>query len=922
MKPTACRSLLILSILLVNSLLLADIRTTGEISGNIETEDGQPLPGATIELSSENLIQRSVLDYSNDQGFFRFLNLKPGKYFATVSLQGFGTKKYEIDVEVGSVRSLKVILAPSTVTEQVEVTDVVPLIDAKSPQIAVNYTQETVERIPIRREFIDFMDLVPGINDRGAYGAGGKDEGKYNRGSATSAYRLNGVDVSNIDFGSTWVNPSFDTIEEIQVVGIGTSAEYGNYIGATVNVVTKSGTNQLHGGVSYFYTNDDLQSDNSNGIIDLNPQQNDYTTEGSVSLGGPIVKDKVLFFANYGLNAYAVAPFDSAFFNEFRQHHVQGRVDWLLNENNTISGMFNTDPASDGNLGLLAGSGPEIAYDESFRTDTYYGSWNNTLNQNTFVEVKFAGFSGDYDRSPVAPLDISAVTDDTTGKKYGSFGFVTGQENKRNSITGNISHYADDFMKSSHSFKFGMEYEDASTKSDKDQTGIATFFIYQYGPYNVITGLTGYHEHTNASTNRFGAFVQDDVRLNENVTVNLGLRYDRPVLDDARLGHLATFNFVAPRLGLSYDLHGDGKNVGHLHYGRYYDKITTYGPIGYAGTGFEDPINYYLVLTPNPIDPTDQEFLHQVIQPQNLLGSFPLGQIPVDPDLTGPYTDVFNAGYETMVTNDLAVSFDYVYKRDRDFIIQTDRNQHTYEPFQYTNPFTNTTKTLFRQTDTLPTDFILSNDPFYKRNHHFAFVSVRKRQTPRLILEGSLTYQRSIGTTENDSGTAWSVGSFSYHTNPNFTQDPFYEGLLTFDRTWQFKVLTSYDFPHQIRLSADYRWLSGRPWAPVTQSVLIPGLNAASFYEVLLEPRGNRRWESTNSFNLRFSKLFNLGNVAASPSQIEAIVDIFNVFNDDAPESINNFVAARYAISGEPSFGLPQTIVLPRRVRLGARFTF
>src|SRR5262249_60816364 len=91
-----------------------------------------------------------------------------------------------------------------------------------------------------------------------------------------------------------------------------------------------------------------------------------------------------------------------------------------------------------------------------------------------------------------------------------------------------------------------------------------------------------------------------------NATVNLGVRYDRPTIRDEAGGFdLATFNCVAPRLGLSYDLRGDAKNVAHGHYGRYYDKLTTYGPIGYAGTGFVDPINYYLLVTPNAIDPTD-----------------------------------------------------------------------------------------------------------------------------------------------------------------------------------------------------------------------------------------------------------------------------------------------------------------------------
>ena len=440
---TVCFLSVLLGVFFLAQVALADIRTTGEISGSVETAEGQAVPGATVELTGAGLIQQSVVQYSNEQGLFRFLNLKPGRYVATVSLEGFASKKYEVDVQVGTSRTVRAMLEPSSVDVELEVSDTVPLIDARSTQLAENYSRETVENIPIRREFIDFMDLVPGVNDRGAYGAGGQDEDKYSRGSATSAYRLNGVDVSNVNFGSTWVNPSFDTIEEIQVVGIGTSAEYGNYIGTTVNVVTKSGTNQYHGGASYFFTNDALQADNSDDVIDLEPQQNDYTNDVSLTLGGPIVKDTLLFFANYGLNTYAVAPFDSAFFNEFQQHHVQGRIDWLVNKDNSISGMFNTDPASDGNLGLLAGSGPEIAYDEDFRTDTYFGSWNSTVRSNTFLEVKFAGFRGDYDRFPVAPLDVFAINDGTTGRKYGSWGFVAGDQNERDTITANVTHYSE-----------------------------------------------------------------------------------------------------------------------------------------------------------------------------------------------------------------------------------------------------------------------------------------------------------------------------------------------------------------------------------------------------------------------------------------------------------------------------------------------
>jgi hypothetical protein len=123
-------------------------------------------------------------------------------------------------------------------------------------------------------------------------------------------------------------------------------------------------------------------------------------------------------------------------------------------------------------------------------------------------------------------------------------------------------------------------------------------------------------------------------------------------------------------------------------------------------------------------------------------------------------------------------------------------------------------------------------------------------------------------------------------------------------------------------LAADYRILSGRPWTPVTRNNTIDELNASSFYDVFLEPRGDRRWDASNLLNLRVSKWFDIGSIGGQPARIQAIFDVFNLLNDDSPEAINNFVQARYAISGEAAFGKPSELVLPRRVRLGARFVF
>src|SRR5438874_1483672 len=106
----------------------ADVRTTGEVSGYVVSEDGQPLSGASVTLTGEALIQQSVIQYADDKGYFRFINLKPGTYSLNISLQGFSAKKYQVDVEVGSNKSIRAQLVPMSTTAEVTVTDTVPLI--------------------------------------------------------------------------------------------------------------------------------------------------------------------------------------------------------------------------------------------------------------------------------------------------------------------------------------------------------------------------------------------------------------------------------------------------------------------------------------------------------------------------------------------------------------------------------------------------------------------------------------------------------------------------------------------------------------------------------------------------------------------------------------------------------------------------
>ena len=256
---------------------VAQIPVKGEISGVVVDQSEGVLPGVAVTITGEKLFQKSLTVVSDRVGAFRFLNLTPGEYQLEFTLQGMGTVKMTgVNVDVGRTTPIKASMPVASVTEQVQVEAKGVTIETNRPQVTVNYSSEFIEKLPTAtRNYIDVMNASPGINDNTAYGTSGNVSfSGFTTGSMTSAFRFNGVDVSDPAFGYSAISPIYETIEEIQVVGVGASAEYGNFEGASVNVVTKSGTNVLHGSATLLGTGARLYGDNSGGVYEYRP--NDY----------------------------------------------------------------------------------------------------------------------------------------------------------------------------------------------------------------------------------------------------------------------------------------------------------------------------------------------------------------------------------------------------------------------------------------------------------------------------------------------------------------------------------------------------------------------------------------------------------------------------------------------------------------------
>jgi outer membrane receptor protein involved in Fe transport len=922
--------------------LYGDERSEGKIEGLVMSEDGSPLPGATITLTGEKLIASSATQTSNERGVFRFLNLTPGEYTVAIAMPGFATQEIRASVRVGQTSSVETRMALAGERAEVMVRGQAPLIDKTSPQLATNYTTQQIQQLPNARSYIDIIENAPTVTDRSAYGAGGNVDGYdvFGFGAATNTYSLNGVMVSNLEFGNTWVNPNYDTVAEIQIIGPGASAEYGNYTGAAVNVVTKAGTNEYHGGFTAWYTDDRLVADNSGGIADLQQPVRDYDWEGAVHLGGPIVREKLLFFASAAHYTSAQAPFKDPtiegdvpyLYNDNERQSYQLRLDYLLNPQNRITGMYNRDPIDEVDDGLLPGAGREIGYARLQNTNTAFLTWQAVWEADTATELKYAGVNGHNYRQPNSSLEIPAVYDYRVGlRQFNSTGFVRNQTNARHTGIGTVTRYVDDFLKASHDLKAGVEYEWAKTKTVFKSAGNMFLYIFPYsGDVNYLLAIVNYNTRQRTRVERPAAFIQDNIRIGRRLTANVGLRYDRPdYIDQNNDETLLQFDNWSPRFGLSYDFTGDGRTVAHASWGRYYNQAPTYGPGFYTGTG-NTPVSYYRIFSDAAVDPADWEAMRDlIVQPENLFLEFTSSSLPVVGDPENPKSDVFSIGIERQISSRLAAALNFVYKETDGYLglIDTNAAQVTYAPFEFNSPLDGRPVPLWTLTGEFPDQQAFGQLDALGQRQRLATLEVRSNPTDKLALNGSVTWERSTGNHDNNECSVLSLCTNYRFNNPNYLENPFEQGILSAVHEWQVKLNGYYLFPWDIQLGASLRWLSGAPWGATTDSFRIPGLAFAGFGAVRIEPKDEREQDDSAIFDLQVGKAFQLG-----PASVTLLATVLNVFNVDyqAFDYYNNNINATYTYEqnedGTPasSFGKPQAFNSgrPRQTRFGVRVTF
>jgi len=888
---------------------------TGGIRGIVRDETGGLLAGVTVEASGPALIGGPMAEVTNSQGLYRFDRLPIGTYSVKFTLQGFSTvERRGVRVEVGRSVEMDIPLAVGTVAETVTVSGAAPVVDALHAGTSTNFNLEMLQNIPSQRtSFFDTVSFMPAVRTD-QQTANSATFILYGSSSDQNAIQIDGHDEADPVYGGVWDFPNPDIVQELQVVGIGASAEHSGFQGGIVNLVTKSGGNTFKGSGSWYFTENAMVSNNTPG--EQFPFKIDYFHDLTWQVGGPIVKDRWWGTAIFELNKVhqGQVGVDLDRSPDIRRFRTFFKVNGKLSDHDSLEvGLNDSHYRSAGQVSRTRP--PETVARETGHNPLTSARWTRTIGSKTVFEARGSYFYiSDEFTSSIGDVTTSSHYDLATGAFSKNLPYPSHDLIHRPQVSASLTHYANDFIKGSHDFKFGLQLAPNNRVIESaPYFSNALYYDLAGAPYYAL------FRQPNVSagkTTTAGGFVQDNWSLTDRVTFNLGVRYDHTAAEipgtDKRddrfdviagtfpgISDLIRFSTVSPRLGAVLKLDKNGKTVAKGGYGRYYGHLNmamfygiSPGNTATIALAYNDATRKYDI----PYYTFD-----------------PLANFAIDPDLKNQYTDQVFAGIEREIIPDLGLELMYIHKKEGNWIRLKDLTG-VYVPQPYVDTFRGQTQTLTVFNRTSPSSaskYTVTNRDDFRQSYDTVILSANKRLSHKWQLQGSYQWQRAKGVASGSltlgSQDFGFIGPSSFGRDPNDLINAY--GRFTTDSTNSLKANFTYEAPYGVHLGLRESYESGRPYGRL---VTVLGLNQGS-RNVLAEPRGAYELPSTNSFQIRVDKDFPLG----AQRRLRLSLDVFNVFNNDTAITARN-----NSSQGDALFGQSLTVFAPRRALAGIRFEF
>ncbi|MGE3274823.1 MAG: carboxypeptidase regulatory-like domain-containing protein [Vicinamibacterales bacterium] len=918
--------------------------STGTIQGRVSDAQGAVLPGVTVTATSPSMLGPQTV-VTSETGNYRFPAVPPGTYTVTYELPGFNTIKREgIQITLGFTATLNIELSLATLEETVTVTGESPVIDTTSTRVQQNFKLDQLQSIPNGRDMWSLLAVTPAVT-MSRIDVGGNRAGTQ---TGYTAYGFTGqvrvlIEGINTTEGNSGAGFYFDysSLEEVFMGTSGQSAEMPNP-GVQSQFIAKSGGNQFSGEYYLDWYNNSLQGSNipdeaiARGVREHSNEMDRYY-DTAINVGGPIKKDKVWWFGTYRTQFNAVGQpqflFDKSF--DTKLWNPVAKVTYQANQNNKLIGYYQYGQKIQANR-LPQGSYFYSDPGQTFRQDSgswvWKGEWNGTVSDKLYVEARYGVFG--YYFPQIANSDLGYWFRDTTNLTLEGSPQRQQSDRDRKQITAAATYFLDT-GKGSHTVKVGMEHflesqwvgylEGVGGNRDLQYTNGRSNQIVFWFPTAVdevgklgISGDSGNLLSVN-KLNVFGAFVNDTWAMGR-MTVNAGVRFDRyrnwlPEQRQVAYSHgidklsipdlvfpeqeVNVFNSFAPRVGVVYDLSGNGRSVIKANYGLYWHN---------PGPGLSSDVNPNQSsknVTYRWTDTNGDQRWQPGEESANPTSTNLAGTRSKDPNLKQPYTHEAGVFFEQQISDVIGSRIGFVYKTEDDLYqsYQANRPISAYTvPFAFTDigadgvsgTADDRVLTLYgvpsSQAANFPVNQVIMNTG---QNGRYKTVeaSVSKRYASR--------WSASVG------------GSYTIRDNypSNFPNNPNAPGR--YKRTnWDFKATASYDAPYGIRISPVLRHQSGQNFAREISVGSAAATAAGAIFSGTIYadlPEDNRQANIT-VFDVRAEKTVELG----ARTRVRLFLDVFNIANSSTAETITVTTGANYL--------RPTAILAPRTARLGFRF--
>ncbi len=893
-KPRCFLWLLVVLVLAGLAAGPAFAQETGSISGKVRGEDGSPMPGVTVRVSGE-LLPAGRSEVTDGDGVFDFQRLPPGTYQVVAELTGLGTVQREAVVALGTNTQLDLVLNPS-MSEEITVAAVVPMIDLKSPEVQVNFTQDVIEDLPITRSYKGLFQLAPGVseNNRLAPNAGGA--------RMDNIFLLDGVNITNPHYGDLLPDIAEIDIDEVSIKRGGVSAEFGRTGGMVVNAITKSGTNQFHGQGRYEYQPANFVADSKG------PIQNTIDRDGpALALGGPILQNSVWFYGSGSFPSSTTTDRRNLLGALPDREQETDEYFLKLTANPTpshyLAAAGRSRDTTTKNNGIGASSHPSVASNDS--TDYLIGTaaWTWNITSDSFIEAKYNHDKEENGTDPVTDLGYRPTFDPLHPERMGLFtttpDFIVGGATGVGQSVGGASLAVnnDDFKRdewrltyqlfrgwfgTTHDIRTGISYEENSERLERSANGWGSV------TWNPTTRLftTSYTSAQPPHTGRgeaYGVFLQDQFSLGERTTITAGLLVNKDLYYGEGLGatpgtktkkKILTFDWdqeIQPRLGLTFVPNRDLGDKVFAYLGRYYNTENK---------------SLVRAASPTRIFTTRATF----DATGHLISDVPAANTQtkkVVPGLDPQYTDEYILGYSRPFAAAWAMSVWGQYRNVGSIMEDMSADGLGNGPFRV---------------DQLP--------GAYRRYEAATLEVTRIPRNDRLYglnLNASYTWSRLKGNWDIDYAESLFYNSSFLQDGPGVLITDNRDGLLRGDRTHVAKILATVRPWDPVRFGTYVRYQSGGAWE--ARGLPSPNVSSSS-YVAYLEPAGSRRMPDWLNVDLLGSYEFRFGNVG-----LELEGRVVNVFDKQVALAVDDrLVLGRPVpyLPNNPAFGTATEVSSPR----------